>query len=159
MAKEEFNNAMSELFNEMAESLNRIGYQRTKTAIKEARENFDPAPEQHRLLKKFIIRETCIAFGVPVTKLKNNKSRGNRSYCIMVISALFKKHLDYNLKETHAVLDVHYTHISRLLSQFNTLNEKNKTQGRIKMNYLDLDKMVTEFKKKNILESANEPES
>lgn len=119
------NDKSLDLIEELRQTHSIIGYEQTKSAIIKARDIGDQNRNQH-LLAAYIFKECCNTFRCSQNDINKGKTKGTRTDCLMVIFAMYKKHLEYSNETIGKLRGKSCTVVTRAIGRFNALNGNDK---------------------------------
>lgn len=143
------NDKSLDLVEELAQTLNIVGTDKTVLALQQARENPN-VDEQTELINQFILRKTCQAFKIAQKKVLHGKSKGIRVDCMTIIFILQKKHLEYSIYDSAANFRKDPSIISKYITGFNKLRETDKHGAMMISKFKAVNDQIIEFKKEII---------
>lgn len=139
------NDKSIDLVEELRQTFNVIGYEKTKAAIASARDIGDKFKNQ-RLTEDFIVRECSAIFRVPQKELLTGKTTGARTDCLMVIFMMIKKHLGFSNAKIAKNRGKSVTIVTRGIGRFNMLKESDKQSNSILSKAKKINETIILFK-------------
>lgn len=142
------------IISEVIETVKIIGPEKTVQAIVDARRHNSEI--LNKKIQELIWKHTAKEFGMSEEKLKNSRSKGERTDALMVAYALTKKHLDYTLSDIAKMFDKDQSGISKAITTFNRLDSGKKNEKHIIDIYSRINVTIIDFVKQNTWDQSEE---